>query len=55
MSKEEKILQRLEAFDDSNIDYEHPVWAIAMKEGFHDELQDFVASCMTSRESPEAS
>ena len=55
MSEEEKILQMLEAFDDSNIDYEHPIWERSIKEGFHDELQDFAASCMSRHSSTEGS
>jgi len=46
MSEEEKMLQILKAIDDSNIDYEHPIWERSIKEGFHDELADFAASCV---------
>tara|TARA_B100000029_G_scaffold514356_1_gene616861 strand:+ start:2673 stop:2846 length:174 start_codon:yes stop_codon:yes gene_type:complete len=50
--EEEKILKEIaRTFDDSNIDYGHPIWARATNEGFHEELSDFAASCMVRRSS----
>lgn len=46
MSEVEEMLRIVKATDDSNIDYEHPIWERSIKEGFHDELVDFAASCV---------
>ena len=52
MSEEEKMVEEMVgAFDDSNIDYEHPIWELADKNGFHNELVDFVGVCITRRSS----
>jgi hypothetical protein len=50
MSEQEKNLEEMvAAFDDSHIDYDHPIWERAINEGFHEELTDFTASCMIRR------